>query len=349
MAPPPPPRGKLGTRTRNNYTRKRSNESDDRQQVERQKALDAKRHSRSIYYGIMGHGSQFNAVQDLVTSTFALPPNVRVVTLTIPGEAFVGYPKSFHIFHAILKHLSVECLEDLFRTDSYGTELRQYMSRMLVDSKEFGNVGMNLYERTCPDMLLNATMNHYPDTVFSQYAKHGIDIRDRWVDQEPELAQFAVFPDDYSFLFMKRRGYDRPLKVDELPPIAEDDVFAGLLAKGYRPEVAIKMTYSHEDMDVDPALMRRYFDMAYTLSTFVRKECTDVSKMYNVIVFACRSPVFFDAAARQVLFGGNFMNINTNAFVQRNASNNVRRAMVPRSPSNQNARFSKCNPTFIWI
>jgi len=43
------------------------------------------------------------------------------------------------------------------------------------------------------------------------------------------------------------------------------------------------------------------------------------------------------------------MNIDADAFVQRNASSNVRRAMVPRSPSNQNARFGKCDPTKVWM
>jgi hypothetical protein len=348
-----PPRGKLGTRTRETYTKKRRDESADRQQAERRKVLGTKREqirrSNSIYYGIMGHGAQFNAIQDLVTSNFALPPNVKVVTLTIPGAALMGMPKSFHVFHAILKHLSIECLEDLFRPDSYGHELRQYMSRVLVESNEFGNVGINLYEGLCPDMLLNATMNHYPDMTFQQYMKHGTNVKTRWVNREPQLAPYRVSPDDFSFLFLKRKGDDRPLTVGELPPLADQSDFDALLATGYEPLTAQKMLYSHEAMDVDPDLMRRYFDAAYTLSTFVRKECTDVSNMYHIIVFACRSPMFFDAGLREVLFNGNFMNIDANAFVQRNASNNVRRATVPRSPQMQNAAFEKCDPTRIWI
>ena len=348
-----PPRGKLGTQTRENYKRKLREEAKDRQDVGRKIALDTKREqnrrSKSVYFGIMGHGSQFNAVQDLMMSTFALPRNVKVVTLTIPGTALTGLPKSFHIFHAILKHLSAECLEDLFRSDSYGTELRQYMSRMLVDSNEFVNVGMNLYEGVCPDMLLNATMNHHPDMAFARYMKHGTNVNTRWVDQEAQLASYDVYPDDFSFLFLKRKGNDRPMTVQELPPLADQSDFDKLLAKGYAYMTAYKMLYSHEDMDVDPGLMSRYFDAAYTLSTFVRRECTDVSKMYHVLVFACRSPVFFDAGLSEILFEGDFMNIDANSFVQRNASNNVRRAMVPRSPSNQNARFGKCDPTRVWM
>lgn len=350
-----PPRGKLGVPTRNNRINKLREETRERQDTRRRETIDVRREqtrrSRSVYYGIMGHGAQFNAVQDLVTSNFILPRNVNVVTLTIPGAALVGYPKSFHVFHAILKHLSVDCLEDLFRADSYGTELRQYMSRMLVDSNEFGNVGMSLYEggKACPDMLLNAAINHRPGMAFSKYMKHGTNVQTRWVDQEPELAQYAVYPDDYSFLFLKRKGDDRPLAVQELPPLSDKEDFDNLLAYGYDADVARKMLYSHEDMDVDPGLMNRYFDATYTLSTFVRKECTDVSNTYNIIVFACRSPMYFDAAARQVLFGGDFMNIDANVFVRRNASNDVHRAMVARSPSNQNARFARCDPTRIWI
>jgi hypothetical protein len=346
-------RQKVSSRkTVQNYTQKRREETDARQQADRQKALGAKkaqnRRSRSIYYGIMGHGAQFNAVQGLTTATFALPSNVRVVTLTIPGAALVGYPKSFHVFHAILKHLSVECLEDLFRSDSYGTELRRFMSRMLVDSNEFGNVGMHLYEGRCPNMLLNTTMNHRPGMAFAPFMKRGVDVQDRWVDQAPELATYSVFPDEYSFLFLKRKGDDRPLTVSELPPIADNDDFAQLLAAGYPPEVATKMLYSHEDMDVDPKLMSRYFDSAYTLSTFVRNECTDVSNTYHVIVFACRSPMYFDAEANELLFG-NFMNINADAFVRNDASNDARRQIVPRSRANQNAQFARCDPTKIWI
>lgn len=348
-------RQKISSRkTVQNYAKTRREETDARQQAERQKALRSKksqnRRSRSVYYGIMGHGAQFNAVQGLTTATFALPANVHVVTLTIPGAALVGYPKSFHVFHAILKHLSIECLEDLFRPDSYGTELRRFMSRILIDSNEFGNVGMHLYEggKACPNMLLNTTLNHRPGMAFAPFMKRGVNVQDRWVDQAPELATYSVYPDEYSFLFLKRKGDDRPLTVSELPPMADQSDFDSLLASGYEPLTAQKMLYSHEDMDVDSKLMSRYFDAAYTLSTFVRNECTDVSNTYNVIVFACRSPMYFDAEANELLFG-NFMNINANAFVRNDASNDARRQIVPRSRANQNARFGKCDPTKIWI
>lgn len=344
------------TATFESLKKKRQDETERRQQEARQTVLSVRRtnmvrRSESVYYGIMGHGAQFNAVQDLVAATFALPRNVKVVTLTIPGTTLFGNPKSFHVFHAILKNLSVECLEDLFRSDSYGTELRQYMSRMLVESKEFENVGMNLYEGTCPDMLLNATMNHYPHGLqaFHPYMKQGTNVQSRWVDQPPELAKYAIYPDDYSFLFLKRKGNERPLTVDELPPLPTEEEYQNLLAIGYGSATARKMMYSHGHMDVDDGLMSRYFDTAYTLSTFVRTECTDVSKMYHIIVFACRSPMYFDSNANELIFGGEFMDIDASAFVERNASSNVRRAMVPRSPEMQNARFNKCDPTRIWI
>lgn len=291
---------------------------------------------RTVFVGLTAHGSQINDVRFLDTLLFSLPPNVKILTITIPGTELLGTNMSFYRFYAMIKSLAADCLIKLFQDDADGKTMRQYMTRLFSEDGTFTNTRFTLYTETFPEMVLS-TLYAPGSGVFDRYAKTHVPIHDRWIERPIELMKTTMSPDYLPFILIERDAADGPIAPPATRPTPLD-----FQRYPNAPSIsaAHKATYATEQYHVSPPLMTRYFDAVFRLSSFIRRECTNPLIQYNIAVFACRSPMYFDAN-KQTLLQGDYMNIDHDVFVrkeiERNASRNYRNYM------NINVKDDRCN------
>lgn len=287
--------------------------------------------------GITAHGSQINDDQLLDTLLLSLPSNVKVITITVPGAALMGTNMSFYRFYAMIKSLDSECLLRLFQDDADGKAMRIYMTKLFSEDGTFGNTMFTLYTKTFPEMILS-TLYAPGSGVFDRYAKTNIPVHDRWIDRPVELMGTHMEPDYFPFILIDRDAADEPIDPPQTRPTPLD---WQRYPNAPSISAAHKATYATEEYQVSHPLMERYFDAVFRLSTFIRRECTNPRIQYNVLVFACRSPMYFDAKTGTLL-QGDYMDIDSDAFVrgemQRKASRNYLDYM------NLNVKEDHCNP-----
>lgn len=279
---------------------------------------------RREFLGITAHGSQMNDVDTLDTLFIRIPDNVKVITLTIPGELLGGNLLAFHAFNQIIKHFTSDCLVDLFRDDAKGYKVRQEVTEELTG--DLTNVDLHLYNGVCPEMVLNTLHDARSTSVFRKYNKGDRSPLNKWIEPPPILRNTAFHPDFFPFVYLKRLDTQAPNRYPPKLPDAED-IRGHLIAMGAaqatlndRPffcPAAMKLAYANDTFDVDEPLMRTYFDSIFTLSTFIKNECHDPTKLYNVIVFACRMPMYYDAASRSLVQAADPMAIDAEVFIRK--------------------------------
>jgi hypothetical protein len=149
--------------------------------------------------------------------------------------------------------------------------------------------------------------------VSTGYAKGHLSTMDRWIDRPTELRHLDMAPDAFPFILLRRPETEPPV----LPPAfpRHEDYLGNLRRTGGDASAAYKMTYADETYQVDHGLMTRYFDAVFRLSTFIERECRDPFKIHNVVVFACRSPMYYDAQS-QTFTMGDYMNVDSNVFIR---------------------------------
>lgn len=292
----------------------------------------------SVTLGFTAHGNQINDTEFLDTLTFRLPSNVRVILFTIPGAALWAARNAFFVFHAMIKHLSQSCLKDMFADDASGVEVRRFMSEAFASQEGSANVSFNLYRGECPELILSTSQNPGARGPFSQYKKSHLDDHAKWIDRPSELEGTTLTPDDFPFLFLKRRSRDPPVPMSMLPVHHDASRYN---RGGLSSDAMHQLSYANEAFAVDPGLMTSYFDRVFRLSTFIGSECTDRNKDYNVIVFSCRVPMYYDPSTR-TFEQGDFMDIDSNVFVQRNRARNRAFTYVDRGRNRYNLGI--CDP-----
>lgn len=317
----------------------------------RSKNVEARRSAErypEYFYGLTAHGSQVNDINAFDTLFISLPSNVRVITITVPGEALYGNTKSFHIFYSMLKNLSSTCLKKLFEDSLDGVEMRKFMTRIYENSGEFQNVAFRYYTGECPQMILS-TLHDSRTGVFSQYHKGDDPTIDKFIDRPVELGAVDYDEDAFPFIFLKRRAKDPPVTKYPPPPTEQD--MLKFKAMGFEEAEAWRATYATEDFDVDPNLMTKYFDSVFTLSTFIQREY-DRNKIQNFVIFACRTPLFFDVPTKTLTQAPLPQNIPKNAFIkgERNRNRNSKYMNLDYNTVNQNDRMysSRCHPMYRY-
>lgn len=323
----------------NTARRRRASNTEARRSAER---------NPEYYYGLTAHGSQVNDINAFDTLFISLPPNVRVITITIPGQALYGNVKSFHIFYSMLKNLSSSCLQKLFEDSLDGVEMRKFMTRIYENSGEFQNVDFRYYTGQCPEMILS-TLSDSRTGVFSKYHKGDDPSVDKFIERPVELDSIQYESDAFPFILLKRRAKDPPLTQFPALPTVQD--MLKFKAMGFAEAEAWRATYATDDFDVDPNLMTKYFDTVFTLSTFIRREY-DRTKTQNFVIFACRTPLFFDVPTRTLTQAPLPQNIPRNAFLkaEKNRNRNSRYMNLDYDTVDQNARMlsSRCHPLYRY-
>jgi len=302
----------------------------------------------AYYYGLTAHGSQVNDINSFDTWFISLPPNVKVITITVPGQALYGNVKSFHIFYSMLKNLSSTCLETLFEDSVDGLEMRKFMTRIYENSGEFQNVSFRFYTGQCPEMILS-TLNDSRTGIFTKYHKGNDPSVDKFIERPEELDSIQYTPDVFPFIFLKRRGKDAP--ASQFPALPTVDDMLKFKDMGFTEAEAWRATYASDDFDVDDSLMTRYFDTVFRLSTFIRQEYNR-TRQQNFVVFACRTPLFFNVATRTLTQTPLPENIPRNAFIkaEKNRNKNSRYMNLNYDETQQNSRMlsSRCHPLYRY-